>query len=78
MVSSEICIDLVSLIFNFDMIALMCELKEEDRCRLRKQEKQEGWGSKVEVLLSASGVWAPGVHEDPSYCHGGKDFSHSI
>lgn len=75
-VSSEVCIDWVSLIFNLEVIALMCELKGEDRGRLRKQEKQEGWGSEVEVQVLLS---APGVHEEPSFCsYGSKYFSHSI
>lgn len=58
----------MSLIFHLEVIALTCELKGEDRSRLRKQEKQEGWGSAVEVqvLPTASGVWAPAVHEKPS------------
>jgi len=41
-VSSEVCIDLVSSIFNLEVTALMCELDGEDRGRLRKQEKREG------------------------------------
>lgn len=80
-VISEVCIDLVPLIFNLKVIALTCELKGEERGRPREQEKQEGWGGEVEVqvLLSASGAWAPGVHEEPSSrCHGSEDFSHTI
>lgn len=38
-VSFEVCIDLVSLIFNLEVIVLMCELREEDRGRPRNQEK---------------------------------------
>lgn len=66
-VSSEVCIDLVSLIFNLEVIALTCELKGEDRGRLRKHEKREGWGSEVEVLPNASGVWASEIREEPSF-----------
>lgn len=77
--SSKVCMDLVSLIFNLEIITLMHELKGEGRGRLRKQEKQEGCGSEVEVLLSVSGVWAPGVHVQlSSCCHGCEDFTHSI
>lgn len=50
-VSTEVCIDLMSLIFNLSMIALTCELREEEEGRLRKQEKQEGCGSKGKAVF---------------------------